>query len=155
MKYEDEDVNLRDLIDHFVSVFKGETGAKGVSLVSQLSDDIPEVRGDKGRLSQVLSNLLSNAVKFTPQGGEIKLKCDLADSMLEVRVEDTGPGIDAKEHKLIFSRFGQSENKETKEKGGTGLGLAIVKEIVEHHGGEIWVESEVGVGSKFVFTLPV
>jgi signal transduction histidine kinase len=101
----------------------------------------------------VLLNLLGNAIKFT-DSGEVRVDVATTDGSFEVSVSDTGPGIAETDRDKIFEEFRQAEGSITQRKGGTGLGLAIAKKIVEMHGGKIWVESEVGKGSKFTFTLP-
>jgi signal transduction histidine kinase len=103
----------------------------------------------------VLLNLVGNAIKFT-DSGEVRIDVAATDGALEVFVADTGPGIAAADQEKIFEEFRQAEGStSTQRKGGTGLGLAIAKRIVELHGGKIWVDSEVGKGSKFTFTLPL
>ncbi len=105
-------------------------------------------------MTQVLINLVGNAIKFT-DAGEIVITAGSTDGSFEVSVRDTGPGISAVDQAKLFQEFQQADNTITRKKGGTGLGLAISKRIVEMHGGKIWVESQVGQGSTFSFTLPV
>jgi signal transduction histidine kinase len=106
------------------------------------------------RLTQVLLNLVGNAIKFT-DAGEVRIAATSANGHFTVSVTDTGPGIPEGHQARIFEQFHQVDNSNTKAKGGTGLGLAIAKEIVEMHGGRIWVESTVGKGSTFRMELPV
>jgi putative ABC transport system substrate-binding protein len=106
------------------------------------------------RLAQVLLNLLGNAIKFT-EVGEVQVRATAADSTFTVAVSDTGPGISEADQQKIFEAFQQADSSITRKKGGTGLGLSIVKRIVEMHGGRIWVESRLGKGSTFWFTLPI
>ncbi|TMC56317.1 MAG: hypothetical protein E6J19_09435, partial [Chloroflexi bacterium] len=105
------------------------------------------------KLKQVLVNLLSNAVKFTPDGGQVGVKADRTDGVVTIAVSDTGPGIAADDLAKLFREFGQTASARGHE--GTGLGLVLAKRIVELHGGRIWVDSELGRGSTFRFTLPV
>jgi signal transduction histidine kinase len=116
--------------------------------------DLPPISGDERRVTQVLLNLVGNAIKFT-DAGEIRIDAATANGELAVSVADTGSGIPAADLESIFEEFRQAEGSLAQKKGGTGLGLAIAKKIVEMHGGKIWVESEVGKGSKFTFTLPI
>lgn len=168
IQYHETSFSLEELTDHIISVYQGETTRRHIDLTAYIEPGLPDVVADRDRLGQVFSNLLSNAVKFTPDGGSIRLSAKLIAnsgmeetaigiprSAIEMSVADTGHGIDPKYHQKIFEKFGQAEDKETKTKGGTGLGLAIAKEIVEHHGGRIWVESELGKGARFVFTMPI
>jgi signal transduction histidine kinase len=97
---------------------------------------------------------VGNAIKFT-DAGEVAIKTSIADGTLTVAVHDTGPGIAEKDQGKIFEEFQQADSSTTKQKGGTGLGLAIAKRIIEMHGGRLWVESELGRGSTFSFTIPV
>ena len=157
MKFAMKTTDLRGLIDHTIAVFQGETGRSHISLTCEIEPDLPEIIADGDRLGQVLANLLSNATKFTPEGGAISVVArSIPDNMVEISIADTGGGIDPKDHQRIFEKFGQVEDRgDGRVKGGTGLGLTITKEIVEKHGGRIWVESELGKGARFVFTLPV
>jgi signal transduction histidine kinase len=103
---------------------------------------------------QVLLNLLGNALKFT-EAGEVTVRVTTADDAFLVAVSDSGPGISEADQEKIFEEFQQADSSSTKQKSGTGLGLAIAKRIIEMHGGRIWVESSLGKGSTFWFTLPV
>ncbi len=111
---------------------------------------------DAARLEQVLTNLIGNAIKYTPTGGKITVSVTENSDAMEFAVQDTGPGVAPEHRNMIFERFRQIRQKDDPEKAtqGIGLGLAISKEIVNHHGGKIWVESEPGQGSRFVFTIP-
>ena len=115
---------------------------------------MPPGYGDGRRLTQVLINLVGNAIKFT-DAGEVVISARASDGSFHLSVRDTGPGISATDQTKLFQEFQQADNAITRKKGGTGLGLAISKRIVEMHGGKIWVESQVGRGSTFAFTLPV
>jgi PAS domain S-box-containing protein len=125
------------------------------SLDVEVEEELPLVHADKAKLSEVLLNLLSNATKFTPDGGKLKIEAAREDNWCRVSVIDNGIGIKKEDQEQIFEPFYQLDNPLTKEKSGTGLGLALVKQIIEKHGGRIWVESEYGKGSRFTFTLPL
>jgi PAS domain S-box-containing protein len=120
-----------------------------------LQSDMPAILGDSDRLTQVLANLLSNAIKYSPDGGEIAVKSRLDGSFVEVSVKDQGLGIPAEFIGRLFGRYERYEDKHAGKIIGTGLGLAITRQIVEMHGGKISVESTVGSGSEFKFTVPV
>jgi signal transduction histidine kinase len=111
-------------------------------------------KGDEQRIAQVLLNLLGNAIKFT-EVGEVRVEVVVSNQTFLVSVSDTGLGLSEIDQKRIFKEFQQVDGSSTRIKGGTGLGLSIAKRIVEMHGGRIWVESTVGKGSIFWFTLPV
>jgi len=115
---------------------------------------LPPVRADADRIRQVLANLLSNALKFSPQEGEVTVGARSERAEVVVWVADQGVGIPPEALPKLFSKFFRVDNTETRDVGGTGLGLALVKEIVEAHQGRVWVESELGKGSTFFFTLP-
>jgi signal transduction histidine kinase len=116
--------------------------------------ELPKGHGDERRLTQVILNLVGNAIKFTDHG-DVIIKASVNNGAFTVAVKDTGPGISKADQSKIFEEFQQADNSATKKKGGTGLGLSISRRIVEMHGGRLWVESEIGVGSVFQFTLPV
>jgi signal transduction histidine kinase len=122
-----------------------------VTLAANRGVDV--VAGDERRIRQVIFNLLSNAVKFTPAGGSIDVWATQVNGEVRIAVADTGPGIAAEDIERIFEEFQQSAAG-LEQREGTGLGLALSKRLVELHGGRIWVESELGRGSTFVFTLP-
>ena len=115
---------------------------------------MPTGHGDEQKLTQVLLNLTGNAIKFT-DAGEVAIKVTAANGSYTVAIKDTGPGISAADQAKLFQQFQQADNSITKSKGGTGLGLAISKKIIELHGGSISVQSSVGQGSTFAFTLPI
>ena len=127
---------------------------KGLKLVTQPVTVPLMLEGDRDRLIQVLTNLINNAIKFT-ETGQIAVSLDKMDGKVKVGIADTGIGIAPEHQDLIFERFAQVKDRRQGKPTGTGLGLAICKEIVEHHKGEIWVESELGKGSTFFFTLPL
>jgi signal transduction histidine kinase/putative methionine-R-sulfoxide reductase with GAF domain len=126
---------------------------KKLTLKTEVADSLPIGVGDEQRLTQVLLNLVGNAIKFT-DAGEVRVTAKAIDGHFAVTVADTGPGIPAEHQTRIFDQFHQVDSSNTKAKGGTGLGLAIAKQIVEMHGGRIWVESTIGKGSTFQMEIP-
>jgi GAF domain-containing protein len=126
---------------------------KKLALMTEVAMPLPVGVGDEQRLTQVLLNLVGNAIKFT-DAGEVRVTARTSDGHFNVSVSDTGPGIPAEHQTRIFEQFQQVDNSNTRAKGGTGLGLAIAKQIVEMHGGRIWVESTLGKGSTFQMELP-
>jgi signal transduction histidine kinase len=124
---------------------------RGITVEIDVQPDVPSVLADPARIDHVFSNLLSNALKFTPPGGHVKLSAVAEDDMVRFIVEDTGPGIAAEHLTRIFDRFYRVTGPG--QPGGAGLGLAIAKEIVQAHGGTIGVESTLGQGTRFSFTL--
>jgi signal transduction histidine kinase len=129
--------------------------ARKQSLEISVEKGLPLVRADKAKVRQVLLNLLSNSTKFTPDGGKLKVEAAREDSWCRVSVIDNGIGIRKEDQEKIFESFRQVDTPLHGNESGTGLGLTIAKQIVEKHGGRIWVESEYGKGSKFSFTLPL
>ncbi len=127
---------------------------KRQTLIVECVNDLPLLTADRLRIKQVLLNLLSNAVKFTPPGGTITVICHTVGSALQISVTDTGPGIREEDYALIFEEFRQADGPSALRVKGTGLGLAISKQLVEMHGGQIWVESKYGHGATFTFWLP-
>ncbi len=146
--------SLREALDRGVVMVREPAVKKGVRLSLELAPDVDLVDGDERRLRQVVYNLLSNAVKFTPGGGCIDVASSQVNGEVQVSVTDTGPGIAPEDHERIFEEFQQTDVG-VDQREGTGLGLALSKRLVELHGGRIWVESEPGQGSRFVFTLPI
>jgi signal transduction histidine kinase/CheY-like chemotaxis protein len=147
-------VAVKDVIDRAVAATASLFEAKKLKLESDIEPDLPVVTGDQDRLIQVVINLISNAVKFTDQGS-IKCSARLDNGELVVSVTDSGIGIAPADQPKVFEKFKQVGDTLTDKPKGTGLGLPICKEIVEYHGGQIWVESAPGQGSTFSFTLPV
>ncbi|MFL5498371.1 MAG: PAS domain S-box protein [Gemmatimonadaceae bacterium] len=139
------------LVNDTVDMLRPLAAGTGIMLDTALDDDLPCVVADVARIQQVLSNLVGNAVKFTPRNGRITVSAERIDGEVRFGVIDTGPGIPAEQVPHIFGRFWQARASDRR---GIGLGLAIAKGIVEAHNGRIWVESHVGLGSTFYFTLP-
>lgn len=125
-----------------------------VSVESVISPDLPPVIADKQRLQQIISNLVYNALRHTPEGGLVVARAEQRGDVVEVSIIDTGMGMDEETAKMAFDRYYQSERNQ-RHSEGTGLGLSIVKQLVDAHGGDIWVTSEQGEGTTFTFTLPV
>jgi signal transduction histidine kinase len=148
------DYSIADVVQTVLTAVEPLANAKHIALTSELPPNLPRARGDERRIAQVLLNLVGNAIKFTDTG-EVAVRASAANGSFTVAVRDTGPGIPESDHAKIFEEFQQADTSSTRTKGGTGLGLAIVKRIVEMHGGRIGVESIVGKGSTFAFTLPV
>jgi GAF domain-containing protein len=148
------DYCIQDIAQTVRSTLEPLAADKKLAFKLDLSPGLPPGHGDGRRLTQVLINLVGNAIKFT-DAGEVSIKAEANDGAFHVTVRDTGPGISAADQAKLFQEFQQADNAITRKKGGTGLGLAISKRIIEMHGGKIWVESQLGQGSTFTFTLPV
>jgi signal transduction histidine kinase len=127
---------------------------KNLELILDFENNLPKVNFDKDRMEQVFTNLLSNAIKFT-DAGHVAIITRREDNSIKVSVQDTGIGITKEDMPKLFQSFEQIAPAQYHKTGGTGLGLAISKEIVEKHGGKIWVESEPGKGTTFSFVLPI
>ena len=148
------DYSVQDIAQTVRSTLEPLAADKKLVFRVEVSPQLPSGRGDGRRLTQVLINLVGNAIKFT-DAGEVAIKATANDGSFRVSVCDTGPGISAADQAKLFQEFQQADNAITKKKGGTGLGLAISKRIIEMHGGRIWVDSTLGGGSTFSFTVPV
>ncbi len=148
------DYSLEDIAATVRSTLEPLAADKKLAFKVEMAPKLPAGHGDGRRLAQVLINLVGNAIKFT-DAGEIVISAGSTDGSFKVSVRDTGPGISAADQTRLFQEFRQADNTITRKKGGTGLGLAISKRIIEMHGGKIWVESQLGQGSTFSFTLPV
>lgn len=147
-------INLNDLIKESSDFFKKLAQEKRISLTYLLPKKAINLFVDAERINQVISNLISNAIKFTEDDGQIKVEVKILATKVRICVSDTGIGIAKADLSKLFNKFVQVCKKSEAEKKGVGLGLSIAKELIERHGGEIWVESQIGVGSKFYFTLP-
>jgi two-component system, chemotaxis family, sensor kinase Cph1 len=143
---------LESLFEECLELFHPLARQKRISISQQVSQPKVRVRADRERFFQVFSNLMGNAIKFTPEGGSIQLTAEPVGGSVRFSVKDTGPGIPAEQLPHLFNRYWQARKRARE---GTGLGLYIAKGIIEAHGGELWVESQVGSGSTFFFTLPV
>jgi len=149
-----QEVDLGRLARTVVEDCRSAASQNGIEVKEDIPADLPPVMADPDRIAQVLDNLLANAIKFSPQGGAIVVRVREVGDWLRTEVSDTGIGIPPDKLSRVFERFYQVDGTSRRRFGGTGLGLAIVKQIVEAHGGEVGVESTVGKGSTFYFTLP-
>jgi signal transduction histidine kinase len=148
------DYCIQDIAQTVRSTLEPLAADKKLAFKVEVAPQLPPGHGDGRRLTQVLINLVGNAIKFT-DAGEVAIKAEAHNGSFHVSVRDTGPGISSADQSRLFQEFQQADNAITRKKGGTGLGLAISKRIIEMHGGRIWVESQPGQGSTFIFTLPV
>jgi len=148
-------IALTEVIESLRSTMMPILAPRKQSLEIEVEEGFPLVSADRAKVRQVLLNLLSNSTRFTPDGGKLKIEAVREDNWCQVSVSDNGSGIKKKNQERIFEPFCQLDSPLTKEKVGTGLGLTIARQIVEKHGGQIWVESEYGRGSRFTFTLPL
>lgn len=148
------DYSLKEVVQTVVTAVESLAAEKNLALKASVPPDLPLGRGDERRLTQVLLNLVGNAIKFT-EVGEVRVQATASNGAFLVSVSDTGPGISEADQQKIFEEFQQADTSSTRKKGGTGLGLSIAKKIIELHGGRIWVESSLGKGSIFSFTLPI
>ncbi len=148
------DYSMKEVVNTVMTAVEALAAQKNLALKTEVPPDLPLGKGDEQRLTQVLLNLVGNAIKFTDEG-EVSLQVRASNSEFLVSVTDTGPGISEADQQKIMEEFQQADTSSTREKGGTGLGLAIAKHMVEMHGGRLWVESRLGEGSTFSFTLPV
>jgi signal transduction histidine kinase len=148
------DYSVEDIAQTVRSTLEPLAADKKLAFKVEVAAKMPPGHGDGRRLTQVLINLVGNAIKFT-DAGEVVITGGVADGSFHLSVRDTGPGISDADQAKLFQEFQQADNAITRKKGGTGLGLAISKRIIEMHGGKIWVDSQVGQGSTFCFTVPV
>lgn len=146
---------VQDLLSDIRTSFLNPAEERGIDLRVKLSSEILFIQGDWQRLDQVLSNLVSNAMRFTPEGGEIILEAAAREDSVYLEVSDSGKGMSPDDLPYVFERFWKADKSRGRGSGGSGLGLAIARQLVEAHGGEITVESEVGVGTTFQIRLPV
>ena len=148
------DTVLADVIEWVANTMTPLFASKKQTLDVEVEEGLPPVRADEARIKQVLFNLLSNSNKFTADGGKIKIEAVRDGAWSQVSVIDNGIGIKEEEQERIFEPFYRVDSPATRE-GGTGLGLTLTRQIIEKHGGRLWVESQYGKGSKFTFTLPL
>ena len=150
-----KNIALRKVIEPLTRTMMPILTPRKQSLDVEIEDGLPPVYADKAKVKQVLLNLLSNATRSSPDGGKLKIEAVRKGDWCQVSVIDNGIGINKEDQEQIFEPFCQLDNPLTRKKNGTGLGLTLVKQIIERHGGRIWVKSEYGRGSRFIFTLPL
>lgn len=148
-------INVAQLIESCMETSQHRAAEKDLRITQNVPKQLPDIAGDRRRLAEVLQNLLDNAIQYTLPGGQILLSAETADSEVILTVSDTGIGIPQADQPRIFERFYRVDVARSRELGGTGLGLSIAKHLVEIHGGRIWVESAVGQGSQFHFSVPI
>jgi two-component system phosphate regulon sensor histidine kinase PhoR len=149
-----ESTALADLLTNLIDDIRGRSVASEHVISFAIDPAIGLMLVDPLKITQICENLLDNALKYTPRGSRIEVSARLRSDETEVCVRDNGAGIPAADLPHIFERFYRVDKGRSREKGGTGLGLSIVKHIVQLHGGRVWVESELGKGTAFFFTLP-
>jgi len=149
---------LADVLAQLGALNDALVSKKGLTLVTDVSPDLAPLHADREKVSHIVGNLLGNAIDFTPPGGRVWVRafCIKSNGVEEcvVEVGDTGIGISAEHHDLVFREFAQVDASASRQHHGTGLGLTIARKLVELHGGRIWLESELGQGSRFYFTIP-
>ena len=153
-----EDVQVRDVINDVIASVDTQIEKKALKLSLDLEEPLPEIRADYNRLVQIVTNLVSNAYKYTPQGGQITIKAQALNGDAEgvaVTVEDTGFGISEEDQAMLFTNFFRSSDQNIRDEPGTGLGLSITKKMIESHGGQLSLRSELGKGSSFSFIVPL
>jgi len=150
-----EPIQLEDVVHDVIDTFKNLMAQKKIRLITDIPQALGSVAADQDRIGQVVMNLVSNALKYTPAGGTIEVNLKEEGHRLIFSVIDTGIGISSEDQKYLFTRFFRVDSSLTQEVGGSGLGLSICKSIINLHGGEIWIESELGQGSNFSFSLPL
>lgn len=150
---------MRDMLDDVSALNASLLRKKQLDLAVRVPDDLPTVVADREKIAHVIGNLVGNAIEFTPAGGNVWVHAtttvDDGLPALLLEVGDSGVGISPEHHELIFREFAQVDSTPSRSHHGTGLGLTIARKLVELHGGRIWVESDVGAGSRFYFTLPL
>jgi signal transduction histidine kinase len=154
MELELTEFHLPTALDNALTLIRERAGRRGIALHMTTDERLEYVRADERKIKQVLLNLLSNAIKFTPEGGRIEVRAIPVDGSVEVSVTDTGVGITPDDQEAVFEEFRQVGTADKKVEG-TGLGLALSRKFIELHGGRIWVESQLGAGSTFTFTIPM
>jgi signal transduction histidine kinase len=154
MELEPSDFDVPTALQNAMTLVRERAQRHGIALSLQIDPAVRELRADERKFKQILVNLLSNAVKFTPDGGRVALRARPVESGLEVSVSDTGIGIAPEDQEKVFEEFRQVGGDYKTKQEGTGLGLALARRFVELHGGVIGVQSELGKGATFTFTIP-
>ena len=149
-----KEISIKEMLNSVVDIIEPQVKEKNISLKINIKTKSDKIKADPGQLERVFINLVGNAVKFTPQKGKITVYCQDRKDLVEFSVEDTGMGIPRDDVKNVFEEFFRSDNALDQKVKGTGLGLSLVKKIIEAHRGKIWVQSELGKGTRFTFTIP-
>jgi two-component system phosphate regulon sensor histidine kinase PhoR len=148
-------LSVTQFVESCIETTQRPAAEKDLRISVNLQEHLPDIAGDRRRLAEVLQNLLDNAIQYTPAGGQIMVSAAADGDEITITVSDTGIGIPQADQPRIFERFYRVDVARSREVGGTGLGLSIAKHLVEAHGGRIWVDSEIGNGSQFHFTVPI
>lgn len=146
---------IAQVIDQVRRLNEPLASKKRISVERTNGDELEPIEADRDKIKHVLANLIGNAIKFTPEGGRVWIAAERKAREIVVEVGDTGSGIAPEHHELVFREFAQVDSTPSRPHHGTGLGLAIARRLIELHDGRIWVESELGGGSRFYFTIPV
>jgi GAF domain-containing protein len=154
MELELVDFDFPTALDNTLTLIRERAGRRGIALHLSIDERLGQMRADERKIRQIVLNLLSNAIKFTPEGGRIEVAAVPRDEFVEVSVSDTGIGIAPEDQEAVFEEFRQVGTADKKVEG-TGLGLSLSRKFIELHGGRIWVQSQVGIGSTFTFSIPV
>jgi signal transduction histidine kinase len=154
LELELERFHLPTALDNALTLVRERASRHGITLTQTVAEEVGDIVADQRKVKQILLNLLSNAVKFTPEGGRVGVTATVAEDSITIAVSDTGIGIAPEDQPTIFEEFRQVGRDDARKQEGTGLGLTLAKKFVELHGGRIWVQSQVGQGSTFTFTLP-
>ena len=154
LKLQPRPVDLKRIVEQTITALFPRINEKGIRIRTEIPSDLPRIIVDPERIGQVLRNLLTNAIAYTPDHGQIVVNVEPNPQSLSVRITDSGPGIEAQHIPLVFERFYRVDVSRTRLTGGAGLGLAIVKQLVQAHGGEVGVDSIIGQGSTFWFSIP-
>jgi signal transduction histidine kinase len=149
-----KEMAIKEVIDPVMDIIMPQAKEKNISIKINIKTKSDKIMADQSQLERVFLNLIGNAVKFTPEKGKITVSCQDIEDAIEFNIEDTGIGIPLKDKEKVFEEFFRADNALDQKVKGTGLGLSLAKKIVEAHKGKIWVESELGKGTKFSFTLP-
>jgi signal transduction histidine kinase len=155
MRLDVTSIDLRAVLDELRESMLPLAKEKGIMLEETLPADLPPVKADRAKLRRILFNLLSNALKFTQKGGRVEVRAEREDGNVRIYVSDTGVGIAPEDVNRLFDKYEQARSRATRGEKGTGLGLYITRQLVELHGSEITVNSQLGKGSTFSFTLPI
>jgi signal transduction histidine kinase len=149
-----ETIEPQRLVQEVSALYQYQAQKKNITFETEIAPDLPMIEVDPGRMTQVLTNILDNAMRHTPEGGRILFAAKKVEDMVELSVQDSGPGLDIEDADRIFERLYRADPSRYREDGGSGLGLAIAKSIVQAHGGQISAESEPGSGLKIRIRLP-